>query len=140
MKRLIYKISIVASLISLTIACSKDDSNNNNSTDPRDKFVGSWLCKETSHLHGSTTYNVTISLNSTNSIQVYINNFYGANVKPYGVVANNYVTISDQSLGSFPHVSGSGSMSSSNTSTINWNYYVNDGADIDTCSAVYTKQ
>jgi hypothetical protein len=143
MKKSIGKVFIISALISLIIACSKDDSNNNNnnSTDPRDKFVGSWLCKETSHKNGVSTYTIPISLNSGNSSQIYMSNFYqlGTSTKAYGIVANNNITIPSQTDDSFT-VSGTGIMSSSNTSTINWNYYVYDGANIDTCSAVFTKQ
>jgi hypothetical protein len=144
MKKIIYKICIVASMVSLIIACAKDDSTDNSSTptDPRTKFTGSWLCKETSHINGTSTYPVTISLNSGNSTQIFMSNFYqlGSSIQTYGVVANNNITIPSQAVGSNFHVSGTGIMPSSGTTTINWNYYVNNGADIDTCTAVYTKQ
>ncbi len=139
MKKTFRYIFILASLTSLLVSCDPDD-NPPDDTDPRDKFVGSWSCNENSHQMGTSTFTVTISLNSGNSSQIYVANFYqlGTSQKVYAVVAGDNATIPDQSV-SGVSVKGSGSITSSNTK-IDWNYYVNDGADIDTCTAVFTKQ
>jgi hypothetical protein len=127
---------ILATLISILYSCNPDDNSDQPTADPRDKFVGSWLCNETSTQNGNSSYTATISLNSGNSSQIYINNFYGS-LKVYGVVANLNVTLPQQTVNSFT-IHGSGTMGSNNTK-INMNYWVDTGADIDTCTAVYSK-
>lgn len=126
-------------LVSFLYSCDPNDPDNPN-TDPRDKFAGSWACNETSSQNGTINpYYVTISLNLNNSSQIYLANFYqmGAGNKVYAVVANNNATIIEQTVAGFT-CKGSGNYNTS-TSKINWTYYVNDGADIDTCIAVYSK-
>jgi hypothetical protein len=119
------------------------DPNNDNpsdpTTDPRDKFVGSWICNETSNQNGISTYNVTISLNPGNTSQIQLANFYqiGSGIKLYAVVANNNATVPEQTASGLS-IKGSGNYNTS-TNKINWTYYVNDGADLDTCTAVYSK-
>jgi len=130
----------LAVLIGFLASCTKNDDNNNNinNDDPRTNFVGTWLCAENSHLNGTSSYTVIISLDQSNSAQILLANFYGTNQKVYGVVANTNVTVPSQSVGG-KSARGSGTLIS-NSTKINWNYYVTVGGDIDTCSAVYTKQ
>jgi len=129
---------ILFTLVSIFFSCNPDDTNDTPQPpeDSRDKFVGSWLCNEHSHQNGNTAFTVTISLNSGNSSQIYLDKFYGS-LKVYGIVANNNVNIPSQSVNNF-NVNGSGTITNNNN-TINWNYYVSDVADIDTCTAVFTK-
>jgi hypothetical protein len=136
MKKTIRYSLIFATVISLFFSCNPDDNNTDPTADPRDKFVGSWLCNETSTQNGPSSYNVSITLNSANSTQIYMNTFYGS-LKIYGVVANLNVTVPSQTVSGFT-VHGSGTMVNNNTK-INWNYWADDGADIDTCTAVYSK-
>jgi hypothetical protein len=142
MKKTFQYLIIIASIMCLQADCNTGDPPDN--TDPRDKFVGNWTCNETSSLNkgkGSSSFTVTISLSTTNTSQINLANFYGMGTSKqvYAVVAGDNATIPDQSAGGFPSIKGSGSISSNNTK-IDWSYYVNDGADIDTCTAVYNKQ
>lgn len=140
MKKIFRTTIITAIFASFIIACNPNDSNNNpDNTDPRDKFVGSWLCNENSHLNGNSSFTVTASLNPNNSSQILFANFYqlGTSQKVYGIVAGSNVTVPSQTLSSVT-VRGSGNITNNDTK-INWNYYVDDGADIDTCTAVYSK-
>lgn len=142
MKKTIRYTFVLFTLAIIFFSCNPDDPNDNPqpTEDPRDKFVGSWLCNENSSQFGQINpFYVTITLNQSNSSQIYLANFYqlGSGQKVYGVVTNNTVTIPSQTVSS-KSVSGSGTITNNNN-TINWNYYVNDGADIDTCTAVYTK-
>jgi hypothetical protein len=141
MKKFIRSLIILASLVCFFYACNPDDPNNNPqpNDDPRDKFIGTWLCNETSHLNGNSTFSVPVSLNPNNTAQILIANFYqlGSGQKIYGIVANNNVTVPSQTLNNL-NIRGSGNITNNNT-RINWNYYVDDGADIDTCTAIYNK-
>ena len=139
MKKIFRTTLFTAIFASLIIACNPDDPNTPDNTDPRDKFVGSWLCNENSHLNGNSSFTVTASLNPSNSSQIYLANFYqlGTSQKVYGVVASSSVTIPSQTLSSVT-VRGSGDITNNDTK-INWTYYVDDGADIDTCTAIYSK-
>ena len=138
MKKIFPYTLILGALISILYSCNPND-NNSTSSDPRDNYTGNWNCSEVSHLNGSSAFTVTISLNPNNSSQIYLANFYhlGTNQKVYGIVANTNVTIPQQTVNSIK-ISGSGTLTNNNTK-INWNYYANDGADIDTCTAVYSK-
>jgi hypothetical protein len=144
MKKTFKYLIIVAAFMSLQTTCNNNDNPPDN-TDPRDKFVGNWTCVETSTLNkkGTSSYTVAISLNTGNSSQIDLANFYGLGSAKtvYAVVAGDVATIPDQSISGTTGFSakGSGSITSSDTK-INWDYYVNDGAEIDTCSAVFSKQ
>jgi hypothetical protein len=136
----IFRTSIIAAIFaSFLFACNPNDPSTPDNTDPRDKFVGSWLCNESSHLNGASSFTVTISNNPSNSSQILIANFYqlGTSQKVYGVVAGSNVSIPSQTLSSVT-IKGDGSIASNNTK-INWNYIADDGADKDTCTAVYSK-
>ena len=141
MQKTIKYIFVLCTLASIFFSCNPDDTNDTppQTEDSRDKFVGSWLCNENSHQMGTSSFTVPISLDPNNSSQIYLANFYqlGSSQKVYGVVANNSVTIPNQTVSS-KSVRGSGTITNNNT-RINWNYYVNDGADIDTCTAVFSK-
>lgn len=107
-------------------------------TDPRDKFVGVWTCHETSTIHGSSTYLVTISLDPSNTNYVKLADFYmlGDTTIIQGLVTNNNITVNAQTT---CNCTINGSCTWSNSTTLNWNYTVSDIADIDTCTAVYNK-
>ena len=139
MKKTIRYILIIIPLISIFFSCNPDDNDNTPTADDRDKFVGSWVCAENSHMNGPSSFTVPISLNANNSSQVFLANFYqlGSGQKVYGVVAGTNVTVPTQTV-SGVSVRGSGNITNNDTK-INWNYYVDDGADIDTCSAVFSK-
>ena len=140
MKKSIKYVLGVFTIMSLLTSCDPNDPNNNPQPidDPRDNYVGSWLCNEHSNLNGNSSFSVTISLNPNNSTQIHLLNFYQlSGQQVYGVVTSNSVTIPSQQITNF-NVKGTGTISN-NYTKIDWNYYVNDGSDIDTCTAVFTK-
>jgi len=138
MKKIFRYTFIIGILLTLLYSCNSNDTNTT-SSDPRSNFTGNWTCVEASHLNGNSSFTVTISLNPNNSSQILLANFYhlGTNQSVYGIVANTNVTVPQQTVNGIK-VSGSGNLANNNTK-INWNYFANDGADIDTCTAVYTK-
>jgi hypothetical protein len=120
-------------------ACQKDEDNDPDA-DPRDKYVGTWLCTEDSPKKSTMiAYTVTINLSPDNSNQILLYNFnlFGPGEYVYGNVSSNLVTVPVQTVLNTT-VDGKGNLIDDNT--MNWEYYVNDGADIDTVSAVYEKQ
>ena len=74
-----------------------------------------------------------------NSSQILLTNFYqlGTNAKVYAVVAGTYASIPEQTVSGFT-IKGNGTLIN-NFTRIDWTYQVNDGADLDNCTAVYTK-
>ncbi|HNW97502.1 MAG TPA: hypothetical protein PKK00_03705 [Bacteroidales bacterium] len=140
MKKLFIYTLIISSFVGLLVSCDPND-NNDDTTDPRDKFVGNWTCNENSNQNVSSSFTVAITLNSGNSSQIYLSNFYhlGTSQKVYAVVAGDNANIPEQTVSGFTIKSGSGSIYNSNTK-ISWKYNVSDGADIDTCTAEFTKQ
>jgi hypothetical protein len=139
MKRIFGYAILFAAMASFMISC---DPNNNppDDTDPRDKFVGSWTCAENSTQNGTSSFTVNVSLNSGNSSQILMANFYqlGSSKTVYAVVAGDNATAASQTVGGVT-IKGDGSITTNDTK-MNWNYTANDGADIDTCTAVFTKQ
>lgn len=142
MKKYLYSLLTLVFVASMLHSCTPDDNIDDPfpDVDTRDKFVGSWLCNENSSQNGSSSFTVGISLDATNSSQVILDNFYNAGYgkKLNGIATSSSITIPNQSLNSL-YIRGSGSIFNNDTK-MNWNYYVDTGADIDTCTAVFTKQ
>ena len=121
------------------ISCQPDEEIDPNE-DPRDKFVGSWTCKESSIIWGNTTFTVEISLDSSNTNRVLMKNFYhlGTDEEPYGIVSNYNIILPLQYVcDNTIQINGTGDMINKNR--IDWIYYSDDGADLDTVTAVFTK-
>jgi hypothetical protein len=123
-------------LLGLVLAsCTPDANEDPNPNDPRQKFLGTWLVQESGK--SKLTYQVNITENPNNSTEVLISNFYNFGIKPYAVITSGTITLPVQSFSSQGiEVNGSGEYS---TNKIQWIYYVNDGADLDTIISVYTK-
>ncbi len=122
-------------LLFLFTACEKQED-----TDLRNDFIGNWLVNENSSLLGQRTYEVSIVKDSINSSQIYIYNFYkiGINDSVFSIISeleNSSMTIPKQT--SKNNVAeGSGTL---NKDVIVMSYYINDGNQIDTVSANYTR-
>ncbi len=130
------KYSLFIIVLTLT-ACTKDEEST--PIDPRDKYIGSWVCAENSKINGQTTFNVNIKKNTTDDTQILIDNFYnyGFNKSIFITLSTSTITITQQIFSGSNTVNGTGIVSSS--SKINLTYYVNDGASTDTCTSILTK-
>lgn len=134
-------------LISLTVAlmasCTPDKKDDPTSptpnTDARDKYVGKWLCNETSRLSGTTSYTINISKSSSSSSEIMIDHFYDLQAQARASVSGNNISIPHQQLGSIGFASGSGNLSSTGTS-LSMSYTTNIANNKDTCTAVCSKQ
>ena len=128
------KIAIVFILF-LFIACEKEQD-----TDARNDFIGNWLVNENSSLLGQRTYEIRIAKDSINTSQIYIYNFYkiGMYDSVLSIVSesqNTAITIPTQTSKN-NILEGSGTL---NKDVIAMNYFINDGNQIDTVSANYTR-
>lgn len=127
---------LVNLVISLTFYSCTDEEDPLNPQDDRDAFLGTWNVTESCT---KEAYSVTIVKDPSNSSQVIIQNFWliGFNEKPpYAIVAGTTITIPEQTIcyNASNTVSGSGKL---DKGKIDWDYTVNDGADLWSCSATY---
>lgn len=122
----------------ITFVSCTDDTDPFNPQDDRDAFLGVWNVDETCN---RIPYQVTIIKDPTNSSQVIITNFWliGPDEKaPYAIAAGNSIVIPQQNIFNDEKtiVKGSGVL---DKNIIEWEYTVNDGADLYTCTATYEK-
>lgn len=133
----IYYLIVVFLSVLIFPSCTEEDIIN--PVDDRQAFIGTWGVNENCL---RDAYSVTIEADPGNSSQVIIKNFWliGYQEKPpYAIVAGTSITIPSQTMCNDDNntVSGSGEMKNGK---IEWEYSVNDGADLYTCTAVYEKQ
>lgn len=102
--------------------------------DDIDKYIGTWNVSDNA---ARINYQVTITANPSNSAEILMNNFADLGSSAVGLVVGNSVVIDNRSLGSNYSVSGSGSYI--NNSKLEFNFDLNDGIDIDSRVAVFTK-
>jgi len=132
------KYPLILLFISMVLISCTDDGDILNPQDDRDAFLGTWNVIESCV---KDAYSVNIVKDPSNSAQVILQNFWliGYNEKPpYAIVAGTTITIPEQTMCYSGNniVSGSGKL---NKSKIEWDYTVNDGADLWTCTANYEK-
>jgi hypothetical protein len=118
-------------------SCQKDEDSI--STDPRDKIVGEWFCKETSGVNGTTTFKITISKNSGTDVEgitiANLNNLNNA-TKIAGTFSGSGMTITRQLVSGYD-IFGSGTLGADNK--LKLNYTVDDKQIKEVCSAECTK-
>lgn len=70
--------------------------------DPRDKVVGSYSMEEYSETYGDYTYyKVYINKNGYSGNDIYLDNFYGADLRVHAYVNNNRITIPYQVINDY---------------------------------------
>lgn len=126
----------ILSLILLSSGCTTED-NSNVSPDTRSKFLGTWSVNESQK---KNVYEVTISADPNAGNRVFINNFGGVGSgRATAFISGSSITLDpDQNIGNLVF-NGSGTMNSGSNS-MNWNYSINDGADLTYYTAVFTKK
>jgi hypothetical protein len=123
-------------ILFLLLGCEKEKNN-----DIRDDFVGNWLVNENSSLLGLRSYEVTIFKDSINNSGINIYNFYKIGIEDSVLsiisgIEGTTLTIPSQTSKS-NIIEGSGKIKKDE---IDINYFINDGNQIDTVSANYTKE
>lgn len=140
-KPLLYLFVAVVSVMGILSACEPDNNDDDDDipvVDARLKYQGVWNCTESSTM----SYTVNIAVDTVNSTQIKLFNFHNLGFEEFsfGIVSNNTITFPSQTmcLGTRT-VEGTATMQSNNA-TIDFYYTVNDGVNLDTIQAVYTKQ
>ncbi|MGA2822379.1 MAG: hypothetical protein ABSE72_02520 [Bacteroidales bacterium] len=117
-------------------SCNKDNSSTQLLT--RTSLTGTWIVNETKK---KMTYEVIIVIDSTTSNGVLISNFAGAghNVRANAYLSGNTLALTNNELLSNGWiVNGSGTVTGN--TRIDWPYSLNDGANLTTIQAVFTKK
>jgi len=127
--------SIIISCLLFVSACEKEDKKN-----IRDEFEGDWLVNENSSLLNQRIYEVIITKDSLNNSGLYIFNFYKIGIyegifSTISTTDNNVLTIPKQTVKNYI-IEGVGEMKNED---IILNYFINDGNEIDTLIATYTR-
>ena len=125
-----FLIPIVVSVFALfmgSCATTEDDSND------IDKYIGTWNVND---IPSRINYNVTIQANPSNSAEILLNNFADLGTA-IGLVVGNSIVIDNQTIGTDYTVSGSGSYI--NSSKLEFTFDLNDGIDIESREAIFTK-
>lgn len=123
------------------VGCKPDDPDDGNglpAPDARLNYQGIWKCSEI----GGQSYNVNISLDTTTESQIKLYNFHhqGFDEKVNALVAGTSLTIYPQKMCQETiDVEGTATLQSNKT-TMSFYHIVNDGIDLDTVRATYTKQ
>lgn len=102
--------------------------------DDIEKYLGAWSVVDQA---ARLNYTVTISANPANSAEVLLNNFADLGTNAVGLVVGNSIVIDSQSLGADFTVNGSGSYI--NSGKLEFDFTLNDGIDMDSRLAVFTK-
>jgi len=134
MKNITLPAFIFLSLSLLFIGCGKDPTPS--PTDPRSQFLGQWSVTETKK---NLTYDVDITADVNSTDGVLIHNFgsFGTSVAAGATVSGNAITLdANQEIVPGVTINGGGSLSGTK---ITWSYKINDGANLVTITAIYTK-
>jgi hypothetical protein len=137
--KLIIMLTITAA--ALVLNSCEDDPLGLFSDDPRDGLTGEWKVDEDSEIFKKGTdgfYTVTISKENSDTISLYVNNFYelGQNVRV--TLDGNKINIPQQTVKGCT-INGYG-LVSVDFEKIDWSYTVNlDTGDKDNVTATYTR-
>lgn len=128
------KLLIILSLIIVVASCKKDDTEE--VIDSRDVFVGTWNVSD--HQITKANYQVRIYKDESYSEKIWLINFHGTTDTAFAYVSDKNITIAPQAL-STTHLNTGGSGLMTGTTKIDFEYYINDGAQQDTIQATYQK-
>lgn len=103
-------------------------------TDTRDKFLGTW---NVSDQPGRINYVVSIVKNPAQSTQVTLNNFADMGGSAIGLVVGNRIIIDKQNIGDDFLSNGTGTYIS--TKQLDFEFVLDNGIDIETRKAIYSK-
>lgn len=134
MKRFNGMFFFLATMMIISLSCTTDEDDE--LTDPRDKFLGSWTVNESC---SKRIYTVTITEDPTNSGNVLISNFAdpGFGDPAVGIVAGTHIELDpNEKIGDGWTVSGGGDLVKNNR--MEWSYDLLINSSQQTCSATYT--
>lgn len=145
MEKIVKYLLFIIVLSSVMYSC-KPEEDTPDTGDPRDKLEGSWLCDESATPVTKELlefYHVYIDKDPNDTIGILINNFhdlgseseYDARAKINGTS----IQITYQILGEYIVEEGYGTISG-NYSTINMQYIIDVGDEVNNVTVLYTKQ
>jgi hypothetical protein len=127
---------LLAGLSVSVISCNKDEEPEP-LIDDRDIMLGKWKCQENSSQSGNNPpFNVEIQKSPADNARIDILNFYGIGTAVCNV-SGSYISIPSQNING--NTCKGGGTSQSHT-TIHLSYTAFDGSNIDSVTAVLTKQ
>lgn len=151
MKKLLFLFGGILLFSAVIVSCEEEEleeeieenlENEEVAGDARDRFVGEWNVSDSSKLHGPRNYAITMEKDSAYPDRVNIYNFYlfgdGDSVRAnISSVLVNTITIPNQTANN-SQISGTGELSEDD-STINLEFTVDDGNDVDEVTAVLVR-
>lgn len=136
MKKLISLSILIASFTFMS--CEEEEKSSD--ADIRDEFIGNWLVFENSKLLGIRSFEVDIVKSQNNNEQISISNFYKlgvndtTNANVSSVQSTTFIIPIQTVSGHF--INGTGALSGDEIEMV---YYIDDGNDVDTVSATFTR-
>ncbi len=127
------KIACFIAILFIFQACTIEDGDSDY-TDTRDKFLGTW---NVSDQPGRINYVVSIVKNPAQSTQVILNNFADMGGSAIGLVVGNRIIIDKQNIGDDFLSNGTGTYIS--TKQLDFEFVLDNGIDIETRKAIYSK-
>ncbi|MEI8005249.1 MAG: hypothetical protein WCI48_03510 [Bacteroidota bacterium] len=136
--QLVRNLFLLAVLALLLITGCQKESTTTPSSDARAAFTGNWSVAETWVKY---SYEARIAADTNSKTGVLIYNFAGIGLSyppAKALVSGNTITLDpNEVIGNGLVVNGSGVLSG--TSTINWTYTINDGADLKHVTSTFTR-
>tara|TARA_Y100000739_G_scaffold209138_1_gene198818 strand:+ start:645 stop:1073 length:429 start_codon:yes stop_codon:yes gene_type:complete len=129
-------------IIILIISCTKDNSTDdsiNEDKDIRDEFIGNWNVNEKSSVLGQRIYEVIIAKDLFDHEGINIHNFYKVGTQHIvfsTISSTKNITVPSQDING-NLFEGTGHITDDE---IDFNYFINDGNEIDTVNAIYTRE
>lgn len=132
---------LLVTLFGLTFTACQEDTFEDDTSDVRDRFVGTWTVSETES-NQTRNFDVTISKSDFNSSRINIFNFYKLGqqdsvIASVSTVSSNTITIPNQVIQNTYGFSGSGVLQDDNT--IEFSYTVDDGNGDVNVTAVFSR-
>jgi hypothetical protein len=133
MKNFTFTFSLISLFTLFVISGCTKSTPDPSPSDPRSIFTGNWGVTETVTKNYYTT---TITADPNSSDGVFISNFGASTIQAHAVVSGSSITVSNQQLSNGWTVNGTGTYASSK---ITWPYSINDGANLTSYIAIFTK-
>lgn len=133
MLKTVFKFLLIT-LVFSAVSCTTTDGDPGGVENDRDKFLGSW---NVSDQPARINYIVRIDADPLYSSQVIMNNFGDLGSTVVGIVINNTVVIDQQDAGSGFSTEGSGNYV--NASTLQFEFFLDDGIDKELRKASFSK-
>jgi len=133
MLKIFFWLSIVT-LVFMAGSCGTTDLNNDQGTNDRDKFLGTW---NVSDQPARLNYQVTIKKSVASSDQVILDNFADLGTGVVGLVVKNTIVIDQQDIGSGFTTEGTGDYI--NDKKLSFDFLLDDGIDKEQRKATFTR-